>query len=100
MDSPAPSAFVSRFYAQQILTTLTGQRVVFKVDVERERFTVPAGTVGIVRSPFMVDGKLVAAVEFEDPPPGAADYDNEVHWMEDVNLIDFEDEIELETPAE
>ena len=99
MDPPAPSGLANRFYAQQILATLSGQRVRFKVEVQREEFTVPAGMTGIARPPFMVDGKLVAAVELDDPPPGAAQFDNEVHWMEDFNLFDFEDEIELETPS-
>ncbi len=99
MDSPAPPPLASRFYAQQILLSLSGQRVRFKVPVEREGFTVPAGATGTARDPFMVDGKLVAAVELDDPPPGAAQFDNEVHWKEDYTLFDLEDEIELETPS-
>lgn len=94
MEQPS-EALARRFYAQQVLTALVGKRVRFRVDVQRDEFDVPAGTTGIARPPFMVNGLLVAAVELDDPPPGAGECDNEVHWMEDCNLIDFEDEVEL-----
>ena len=88
-------SLASRFYAQQILDRLAGQRVVFTTDIDRVDFTVEAGATGTVQKPFLLEGRLVAAVALDDPPEGSLPYDGEVHWMEDVNLFDFEDEVEL-----
>lgn len=98
MNKPTPpetESLASRFYAQQILDQLAGKRVVFKTDIDRVYFTVKAGAQGVVQAPFLLDGKLVAAVELDDPPEGSVPYDGEVHWVEDVNLIDFEEDVEL-----
>jgi hypothetical protein len=84
-----------RFYQQQVLEVLVGRKVRFKVDVDRVDFTVRKGATGIMQPPFLHDGRLVAAVLLNRPPAAAHDYDNEVHWIEDENLIDFEDEVEL-----
>lgn len=89
------ASLARRFYAQQVLQDLTGRQVRFMVDVERETFLVHAGATGVVMDPFLVDGRLVAGVWLDEPPRGSEAYDGEVHWIEDCNLIDFEDEIEL-----
>lgn len=88
-------SLAARFYADQVLRRLVGETVVFTQEVERASFTVPAGARGTVQEPFMNDGLLVAAIELEEPLEGAEDYDNEVHWIEDSNLFDFEDQVEL-----
>lgn len=98
MNNRPPSemqSLASRFYAQQILDQLTGEQVVFKKDIDRGEFIVEAGATGVVQKPFLMEGKLVAAVVLDDPPAGSLPYDGEVHWLEDINLFDFEDEVEL-----
>lgn len=94
MDT-SPEAVARQFYAKQVLEALAGKQVRLKVDIERDTFIVPAGSTGIAQDPFLVDGLLVAAIKLDDPPPEAKDFDGELHWMEDINLIDFEDEVEL-----
>jgi len=91
----AASTLAQRFFAKQVLDHLVGRQVVFTTEVDRGDFVVQAGATGIVQPPFTDDGRLVAAVQLEDPPAGAEPYDNEVHWIEDLNLIDFEDEVAL-----
>lgn len=95
LPPPEMQSLASRFYAQQILARLTGEHVVFKIDVDRGDFIVEAGATGVVQKPFLLEGKLVAAVVLDDPPTGSLPYDGEVHWLENVNLFDFEDEVEL-----
>jgi len=91
-----PESLARRFYADQVLHALTGSRVRLKVDVERAEFTVPAGSTGIAMEPFLTDdGRLVAAVMLDDPPTEVQEFDGELHWIEDINLVDFEDEVEL-----
>ena len=101
-ETPAPhEELASRFYQDQILKELAGQRVRFRVEVDRGDFVVPEGATGEAMPPFLHEGKLVAAVKLDEPTEiCASEYDGECHWMEDVNLIDFEDEVELETAAE
>lgn len=89
-------ALARQFYAKTVLEELAGKRVRIKTDVDRGIFTIEAGALGVVQPPFLHEGKLVAAVKLDDPPEEAEPFDGEVHWMEDVNLFDFEDEVELE----
>lgn len=93
---PQAKSLAAQFYAQQVLLQLSGRRVRFKSGVERQDFSVSAGATGVVQLPFLHEGKLVAAVRLDSPPAAAKQYDGEVHWVEDINLIDFEDEVELE----
>lgn len=91
----AASTLAQQFFAKQVLEHLVDRRVEFLVEVDRGTFIVPKGATGIVQQPFTDDGRLVAAVLLDSPPAGATPYDGEVHWIEDVNLIDFEDEVQL-----
>lgn len=90
-----PENLAQRFYMDQVLRALVGQEVVLMCDIEREDFSVAAGSTGVVQDPFLVDGMLVACVLLDTPPEGSEDYDGEVHWIEDLNLMDFEDEVRL-----
>jgi len=95
-DTTASDALARRFYQQELLRELADRRVRFKTDVQRQDFEVLEGATGVAMKPFLHEGKLVAGVTLDDPPEGAEEFDGEVHWKEDVNLFDFEDEIELE----
>jgi len=98
-ESPAPTeearALAQRFYVKQVLEALIDREVVFTRDVDRVDFIIKAGATGVMQAPFTSDGLLVAAVLLNDPPRACRAFDGEVHWMEDVNLIDFEDEVAL-----
>lgn len=91
----APETLARRFYQHELLHELSGRRVRFVEDVKREGFTVQAGATGVVMDPFLNEGLLVAAVKLDNEPETAAEYDYEVHWVEDYTLIDFEEQIEL-----
>lgn len=89
-------ALAQQFYAKQVLDALIDRKVVFTSDVDRVDFIVEKGATGVLQAPFISDGLLVAAVLLDDPPPGSEAFEGEVHWMEDINLIDFEDEVTLD----
>lgn len=94
-NTASPETLAQRFYIDQVLRALVGQEVVILCDIEREDFIVPAGAKGTVQDPFLSDGMLVACVLLDEPPEGSQDYDGEIHWIEDLNLLDFEDEVRL-----
>ena len=85
----------ARFYAKHVLETLSGRRVRFTCDVERMGHLVEEGAEGTVRDPFLEGGKLVAAVELDEAPDWLEPFDGEVHWVEDINLLDFEEQVTL-----
>lgn len=91
----AAETLAQRFYIDQILRELVGREVVILCDIERENFTVPAGATGTVQEPFLDQGMLVACILLDTPPAGSEDYDGELHWIENINLLDFEDEVRL-----
>lgn len=93
--TPEASKLARQFYASQILDELTGRRVRFVEEVERDEFTVEEGATGEIMAPFLHEGRLVAAVRLDDPPPGSEEFEGEVHWIEDETLLDFEEQIEL-----
>ena len=85
-----------RFWRDQLWTRLGGRKVRFLRTVERDEFTVPAGRVATVRTPFLdSDGGLVLAVQLRTPVEGSEPFEGEVHWREGVNLEEVEADIEL-----
>lgn len=95
VDTPESESLAKRFFARAVLHEVVGRKVKFTRPVERLEFTVRKGSVGWIMEPFMDEGKLVAAVRLASPPSGAEAFDGEVHWKEDFNLLEFEEDVEL-----
>jgi len=85
-----------RFWRDQLWTRLSGRKVRFTRTVERDEFTVPAGRVGTIRTPFLDSkGGLVLAVQLRTAVQGSEEFEGEVHWREGVNIEEVEDDIQL-----
>lgn len=75
-----------------------GLRVRFIRPVNRQPyFNVPEGATGALLHPLSdpEDDRYVLRVQLDDAIAGALEFGGEVHWKEDVNLEDFEKEVEL-----
>tara|TARA_R110002096_G_C14504662_1_gene715643 strand:+ start:823 stop:1110 length:288 start_codon:yes stop_codon:yes gene_type:complete len=90
------SELAERFWRDHKWTRLEGRKVKFKRTVERDEFTVPAGRVATIATPFLdSDGGLVLAVKLRTPIVGSEPFEGEVHWREGVNINDVEADLEL-----
>lgn len=59
-----------------------GTQVVLRHDIDRyPHFIAKAGMVGVVVD--VGDPQIAIAVRFNEPIPGAEDWENEVHWYAD-----------------
>jgi hypothetical protein len=89
-----------RFYAHELLKRLAGQRVEFVREVDRLPFVVvPVGAGGTLMAPFIDDeSRLVAAVMLDGPPPSLDAFDGEIHWVEGINLFEFEKDVRVCRP--
>jgi hypothetical protein len=85
-----------RFWRDQVWTRLEGRKVRFERDVERDEFTVPTGSEGTIRTPFLdSEGGLVLAVLLDTPVAGSEPFEGEVHWREGVNIEEVEADLKL-----
>ena len=91
MTDDSPTGLGQRFYRDELWRRLEGRHVTFMRTVTRDEFVVPKGRAGKIIEPFLdSDGGLVLAVRLRTPVPGSEPFEGEVHWRENVNLLDVE----------
>lgn len=85
------------FYMTRLLQRMEGRSVRFVREVDRfPHFDVPKGSTGtVVGLSFSQDHKAIIRVRLDDETIGAEEFDHEVHWMEGVNLEEFEKDVVL-----
>jgi len=85
----------ARFYAFELLSRLEGGTVRFAREVCRGSWKIPEGSTGTLMAPCHdSDGRIFAAVKLDDPPADLlAEFDGEIHWIEDETLDDIQQDI-------
>ncbi len=94
-DEPDHAAIGMRFYTWELIKRLAGSQMIFTREVDRSpHFIVVAGSTGTLQPPALDDGgMLFIAVRLDNPPKGAAYFEDECHWLEGINMLEFQDDV-------